>query len=182
MRSLRQHFLATIPFVILLAVAYVGCSSDDNGTDPPPPPPQKGSIAIISTPTGALICLDGDTTTNVTPDTLGNLVPGNHTVLLVLDGYLDWDSNVNVTANTTADLSVVLQQEEFSLNIDIDGFGRVLKDPDKSLYSSGEQVELTPIPGVFWLFDGWSGDFVSTDSVVTVTMDDDKEIDATFGL
>ena len=179
MRSLRQRFLATIPFVVLLAVAYVGCSSDDKGTDPPPP--QKGSIAVISTPTGALIYLDGDSTGNVTNDTLSNLDPGDYTVLLVLDDYLEWDSTVTVTANAMTNVSVVLQQE-FSLDIDIEGFGRVIKNPDKSLYSGGEQVELTPIPGVFWLFDGWSGDFISSDSVVTVTMDDDMEINATFGL
>ncbi len=181
MLSLGHRLLIIIPLIVLLALAYVSCSKK---TTPPPPPPKKGNIAVISTPTGAMIYLDGDSTGSVTNDTINDLDPGDHTVRLVLDGYVDWDSTVSVTADITSDVSVVLQKEEFGLTIHIDGIGRgrVLKNPDKSKYSNGEQVVLTPIPGVFWYFDGWSGDFVSSDSSVTVTMDGDKTINANFGL
>ncbi len=64
--------------------------------------PQTGSISITSTPEGAAIALDGNDTGSVTPFTLGNLVPGDHTVAVSLEGYNPASMTVTVTAGETA--------------------------------------------------------------------------------
>ena len=47
-------------------------------------------LSIPSTPSGANIFLDGDSTGLVTPATIPNLPQGQHTVLLKKTGYVDW--------------------------------------------------------------------------------------------
>ncbi|MDY6912126.1 MAG: hypothetical protein SVM79_07230, partial [Chloroflexota bacterium] len=47
-------------------------------------------------------------------------------------------------------------------------------------YPAGAEVAITAISDDGWEFVDWSGDVDSTDSVVTITMDADKEITASF--
>jgi endo-1,4-beta-D-glucanase Y len=69
------------------------------------------------------------------------------------------------------------------LTVSIDGSGRVTRSPDKTLYSAGEVVTLTAIPGLGWTFDGWTGEGVSgRDSVITVTMNAARTVSARFVL
>ena len=60
-----------------------------------------GKIAISSNPSGAVIFIDGVDTKYQTPKTISGLVPGNHTILLKKNGYLDWTKTVYVNAKMT---------------------------------------------------------------------------------
>jgi len=46
-----------------------------------------GDIVVTSTPTGALIHLDGQSTHKITPDTLTRIAPGIHSVHVILDEH-----------------------------------------------------------------------------------------------
>jgi hypothetical protein len=74
--------------------------------------PQTGSISVTSTPSGAVISLDGTNTGDVTPTTLNNLAPGSHIVNVTLSGYTLASQTVTVTAGSTVDASFTLSQSE----------------------------------------------------------------------
>jgi uncharacterized repeat protein (TIGR02543 family) len=58
--------------------------------------------------------------------------------------------------------------------------GAVEKGPDQPSYDSGTQVDLWPESHPGYTFKGWSGDASGTDIPLTLTMDADKSITATF--
>jgi hypothetical protein len=64
--------------------------------------PTTGSISVTSTPSGATIDLEGYVGPyQQTPHTFTNVPAGTHTIKLTLTGYLDWSTNVQVTAGET---------------------------------------------------------------------------------
>lgn len=62
------------------------------------------------------------------------------------------------------------------------GAGNVTRDPNQSSYSAGTVVTLTAAAEIGSLFDGWSGDAHGATSPITLTMDADKVVTATFDL
>ncbi len=72
--------------------------------------------------------------------------------------------------------------EEFSLNVMVNGKGKVLKNPDQPYYLTGTEVTLTAIPehGKGAVFMGWSGASDSKDSIISLTMQKNTEITAHF--
>jgi hypothetical protein len=78
----------------------------------------------------------------------------------------------------------VHQPQTFTLTLSIDGQGAVEVDAEAYAeplsFDEGTQVNLNAIAEQGWLFEGWSGDLVSDDLEVMITMDGDKNITATF--
>jgi hypothetical protein len=66
-----------------------------------------GNISVSSTPSGAIIFLDGSDISHVTPYTIPGVTSGTHTILLRFTGYNDYSQAVVVTDGGT---SVVSQQ------------------------------------------------------------------------
>jgi uncharacterized protein (TIGR02145 family)/uncharacterized repeat protein (TIGR02543 family) len=60
------------------------------------------------------------------------------------------------------------------------GGGTVSRNPDKTGYTSGEQVTVTATAASGYAFKGWSGASTSTGSSITVTMDGNKTLTANF--
>lgn len=58
--------------------------------------------------------------------------------------------------------------------------GEVERNPDKPLYEAGEQVVLTAVPAPGYEFGEWNGDAAGAANPLTLTMDGDKQIVATF--
>ena len=71
---------------------------------------------------------------------------------------------------------------EYTLNVAVApvGSGSVTKNPDQASYPSGTVITLSAVPASGYKFVGWSGDVVSTDNPVQVTMNGDKDVTATF--
>ncbi len=70
--------------------------------------PATGNIWVSSTPTGAVICLDGSDTGFVTSHELAGVSPGQHEVALRLAGYRDYNETVTVTAGHTVTIQGTL--------------------------------------------------------------------------
>ncbi|MFC2084548.1 chondroitinase-B domain-containing protein [Bacteroidota bacterium] len=70
----------------------------------------------------------------------------------------------------------------FTLQIVTFGEGDVLVDPETAglNYNPGSIINLTAVPGVNYEFFGWSGDIISDDSTVQVTMESDKTVISVF--
>jgi len=101
---------------------------------------------------------------NSTIDDLGS----RETFIQILDNY-------TITA-----VFEEIEEEYYELIIDVDGEGDVEIDPDEDEYIEGTEVTLTAIPEDDWKFIEWTGDHVDTEEVITITMDDHKEITAHF--
>ncbi len=81
-----------IAILLLIGISFIACDDATN------PIEEKGTINITSTPTGAQIWLDGDSTGQVTPATI-EATAGFHDITLKLAGYSDILLNhVSVTA------------------------------------------------------------------------------------
>ena len=68
----------------------------------------------------------------------------------------------------------------YELTINIIGNGIVEKDPNGILFLEDFIVELTAVAVSGWKFVSYSGDVTSTNNILTVTMDSNKEITALF--
>jgi uncharacterized repeat protein (TIGR02543 family) len=52
--------------------------------------------------------------------------------------------------------------------------------PAQGEYDEGEEIQLTATPNENWVFNGWLGDQTGSDNPVTISMDSDKSITASF--
>ncbi|MCP4538453.1 MAG: hypothetical protein GY832_15060 [Chloroflexi bacterium] len=74
----------------------------------------------------------------------------------------------------------------YTLAVNIVGSGSVMREPVGTLlppswlYRQGTVVTLTATPNLGWYLSGWSGALEGTTSSITLTMDADKAITATF--
>jgi PKD repeat protein len=69
---------------------------------------------------------------------------------------------------------------DFTLTIQVNGSGSVLKDPNQVTYSFGAIVNLTAVPDLGWNFSHWSGDLDSIDNPESIVMDSNKTVTANF--
>ncbi|PEN12830.1 hypothetical protein CRI94_12560 [Longibacter salinarum] len=85
------------------------------------------------------------------------------------------DSDVTVSATFTESTSAT-----YTVSTSTQGTGTVTKTPDQASYDAGSSVELTAEPGSGWLFAGWSGDVTGTSNPISVTVDSNIAVTATF--
>jgi len=84
----------------------------------------------------------------------------------------------NVQANHTIDAQFQIQN--YTLNVTVVGNGSVAVSPPTGPYPAGSSVTLTATAGAGSHFDVWSGDASGHPSPITITMDANKSITATF--
>jgi len=84
------------------------------------------------------------------------------------------DGNKNITATFVEQTGTT-----FALTTNVVGQGAVSANP-QGPYAPGQQATLTATPAQGWIFSGWSGAASGTTNPLTVTMDSNKTITATF--
>ncbi len=72
------------------------------------------------------------------------------------------------------------QPQQFTLNLITIGQGSILVSPNKSTYSMNDQVQISATPLAGWSFNNWSGAVSSTQNPLTLTMNNNKVVTATF--
>ena len=72
------------------------------------------------------------------------------------------------------------EYESFTLTVTVMGNGSVAKNPDKAGYPFGEEVTLTATANSDWTFSGWSGDATGTANPLTMNIQGNTSITATF--
>ncbi|MEO6499825.1 MAG: choice-of-anchor D domain-containing protein, partial [Mucilaginibacter sp.] len=77
-------------------------------------------------------------------------------------------------------VAALAQTSQFDLSVTTSGNGTVAKSPDQAGYTAGTGVTLTATPASGQQFAGWSGDASGNTNPLTITMDADKSITATF--
>ena len=106
----------------------------------------------------------------------GTIVLGNTTNTYTVENLSE---NINVTVEFEQ-----ITGTEHTLTINIVGEGSVTVNGAEytapMLFNEGSEVALSAVSGVSWLFEGWTGGLVSTNSNETVTINSDITITATF--
>lgn len=87
------------------------------------------------------------------------------------------DEEKNVTA-----VFVQGEEDQFILNVEVQGQGNVDIDSDQTAYDDGDEVTLKAVPDADWNFTEWQGDLTGNANPETIIMDGDKEITALFEL
>ena len=150
-----------------------------------------GKVAVGNLPTGltALIQLAGPTQASVR--ITGNAAasdPSNNVSALsfiflnsafsngpasVVTNYAITNLSILYTCFTNFDLTIVTNTSGF-------GYGTVSLDPTGNVYLAGSNVLLTATPATNSVFAGWSGDLVSTNNPMSLTMNTNKSVTANF--
>ncbi len=73
-----------------------------------------------------------------------------------------------------------LSAPTYTITITTVGNGTVTKDPDLATYEAGTVVQLTAVPATGWVFSNWGGDLSGSENPVSVTVNADMNITATF--
>ncbi len=68
----------------------------------------------------------------------------------------------------------------YPIQVTINGTGSVTRNPNLALYPAGSSVTLTASAPSGWAFDSWSGDIASTANPLGVTVNQAKNLTATF--
>ena len=68
----------------------------------------------------------------------------------------------------------------YTLTSDVNGNGNIVRNPDQATYAAGDVVTLEAVADQGWIFSGWSGAVDGNQNPVTVMMDADRAITATF--
>ncbi|MBI4127031.1 MAG: serine/threonine protein kinase [Deltaproteobacteria bacterium] len=93
---------------------------------PEAPPPEKqeepprvitSTVTLDSTPSGAVVYVDGEQTSWKTPATIRDLKPGTHRLGLFVDNYRFWEKEVNLTGDETRHFDIQLTKDFASLVI-----------------------------------------------------------------
>jgi uncharacterized repeat protein (TIGR02543 family) len=87
------------------------------------------------------------------------------------------DANKTVTATFT---EIPTAPVTYTLTVNVTGSGSVTATPNKAAYNAGEQVSLNAVPALGWQFSGWSGDATGSANPISITMNGDKVVTATF--
>lgn len=85
------------------------------------------------------------------------------------------NSNKNVTA-----LFSMTTSQQFTVSTTANGSGSIILNPSGGVYAEGTVVSITAQPATGWQFDSWSGDVSGTSNPVSITVDSDKNVTATF--
>lgn len=77
-------------------------------------------------------------------------------------------------------IAALAQPAQFKLTVTINGSGTVAKTPNQSTYAAGTSVSLKATPASGNQFTGWSGSATGTTNPITIVMNADKSVTATF--
>ncbi|MGH7742670.1 MAG: InlB B-repeat-containing protein, partial [Candidatus Eiseniibacteriota bacterium] len=88
--------------------------------------------------------------------------------------------SVTLDGNKTVTANFVLGGNSITITTDGNGAGSVTRSPNYVLYAPGSMVTLTAVPEYGSTFTGWSGDLSGTTNPQTLTLDADKNVNATF--
>ncbi|MCB0047357.1 MAG: hypothetical protein KDD92_18170 [Caldilineaceae bacterium] len=166
-----------IPIDVLIEADGIQCyalalSHQGDGSDPEASPAQSAGC-----PTGEFI--DGQAIS-----LLADPAAGWHVARWT---GTDYDAGTDLSNSLTmprrdasASVTYELKPITYTLTTSTAGSGSLTVTPDQTRYDAGTEVTLTAAPASGWSFAGWSGDLTGTDNPVSLVMDENKSVTATF--
>ena len=169
-------------------------SGDLGGTTNPATLVMDGDKAVTATFVADAYTLDvsvvGSGSVTITPDqptyAYGEVV----TLTATADPgwtFSAWSGDLGGTANPATlvmdgdkAVTATFVMAAYTLDVSIVGSGSVTITPDQPTYAYGEVVTLTATADPGWTFNAWSGDLNGAANPLTLVMDGDKAVTATF--
>jgi len=109
--------------------------------------------------------------------------PGVGSMFVGWSGAITGTTNpVSITMTADQVVTTTFDLVTHTLDVNIVGSGAVARDPDQPSYPYGTSVVLTATASSDYAFTGWSGSASGTANPLTVLMNADKTITATFVL
>jgi hypothetical protein len=183
-----------ISVIILFILLFLGCDFNDNTTISPTtatfdknPSSQTDIVVTMSLNGNTLdavrdgsgdLVLDSDYSVSGSRVTIYKSYLAEQTVgslKLIFDFSAGNDPALTVTINDTTQT-----EENYTLNIVVNGTGTTDPMPGTYDYAAGTNISVTAVPANAAAFTGWSGAATGTANPVTVTMDADKTLTASF--
>lgn len=177
---------------------FVQWGGDASGTNPSTQVTMTGNKAVTATfdddgePLTITIAPSGGGTVTKSPNQ-NFYLPGTVVTLTAAPTagwtFVNWSgdaSGTNLTTTVTigadgADVTATFSPPStFTLTTSVVGNGTIKISPEKPEYTFGEKVKLTAEPGSGAAFAGWSGSLTSTANPLSVTMNSNMNIVATF--
>lgn len=118
---------------------------------------------------------DGNYTLSVSDGWSGTVTPSKTGY-----GFVPSQRSYSNLASSQVDQDYTAVLKKHTLTVNVSGTGEVSKDPDRSSYVEGTEVELTAAAGEHWSFSEWTGDLSGGGSPETITMSADREVTAVF--
>ncbi len=110
-----------------------------------------------------------------------NAIPDTGWVFSGWTGDLSGNANpTTMTMDSDKTVTATFTQIQYTLDVSIYGNGSVTLSPTGGVYNAGTVVTVTATPDSGWQFDGWDGSVNTSSNPVTVTMDSNKSIVASF--
>ena len=88
---------------------------------------------------------------------------------------------VSVTMNANKNVTASFSINQFALTV-VDSNGTVSVSPNQTVFDSNTVVQLTAIPATGYHFTGWSGDTSGSTNPVSITMNRNKKVTASFSI
>lgn len=141
----------------------------------------------INTYTVAFDSQGGSAVPSYTSVTHGSIIPAPIPPIRTGYNFAGWYKEANcenawdfTTDRVTYDISLYAKWtiNTYTLNVNVLGSGSVI--PAGGTYEYGTFITFTAIPDIGWHFAGWSGDVSSLTNPITVIIDSEKTITATF--
>ncbi|MBT7349179.1 PEGA domain-containing protein, partial [candidate division WWE3 bacterium] len=95
-----------------------------------------GSVSITSEPTNAMILIDNKKSGD-TPTTLTGILPGEHNVEIMIEGYETWSESVEIKSDKENSIAAVLHAITGSINIESN-------PSEATIFLDGKEVSTTP--------------------------------------
>lgn len=87
---------------------------------------------------------------------------------------------VNANLSIVANFSEITEPDQFTLTTSVTGSGSVALNPPGGIYDAGTIVTITATPAADFNFTGWSGAVSGSTNPISITMDGNKSVSATF--
>lgn len=169
MKSLRYTALA-----ILLVV--FSCSKDET-----PPAPTMYSLTV-SAGTGGVVSTQGGSYESGSKVSITATPNAEYIFSGWSNGSTENPLTITITGNQS--LQANFTKRKYALSINITGEGTVTEEVISTGkdYDSGTVVKLTAVPDSNnnWIFEGWTGAIISTDTSIQLTISEAKEVQAKF--
>jgi hypothetical protein len=184
--------LVTLAAVPDSGFAFLGWSGDTTATADTITVVMDGAKTYTATFTfGLTVTVAGSGTVVKTPDQPTGYASGTWVGLKAVPtpgwDFVSWSGDTTATGDSLAvqvngnrNIIATFQADLYPLTVTVAGSGFVTKVPNQALYLYGDLVTLTATPGGSYSFAGWSGDTVTTDNPIQITIDGPTAVTATF--